>query len=363
MASTGNVQIAPGRNDRDEHVFSVLVKRTYRIEADRPATRHDEDRPFRLIDEYYDGGDPEWSTVQHESEVAPFKAFTDVVVIGKAYAPRGVPADQVTVGVQVGDRRKVLVVTGDRHCHFRQNEAPVFSDPEPFVEMEIRYDRAYGGKDEKSVPTIPFVYPRNFMGVGVALKNVEAVVEGLALPNVEDPHDLLTPERLIIEEPERWHLQPLPQGFGWRQRAWYPRSALLGSYPAFLDPGTVTVEEQMGLLPRDHVALAKQFRLKPFEARFANGASIGMLFSSLKGDESIALAGLIPEGLLKFSLPAETPRIGLDLGAGLQELEPLLHTVSIRPDELELDMIWRGAQPYDGYRWLSKMTKLHAEVH
>jgi hypothetical protein len=363
MTPAGVVQIVPGRNDRDQHVFSVLVKRTYRIEADRPAVRQEDDRPFRLIDDYYDGGDPEWSTVRHESEVAPFKLCTDVVVVAKAYAPRGEPTTRMSVGVQVGSRRKVLVVTGDRHCHFRQHAAPVFSDPAPFTDMEIRYDRAYGGRDDKSVPEIPFVYPRNFMGAGVALKNVKDVVQGLALPNVEDPQDLLTPERLIIEEPGRWHLQPLPQGFGWRQREWYPRSALLGSFPAFLDPGTVTAEEQMGLLPRDHVALAKQFRLKPFEARFANGASLGMQFSGLKGDESIALAGLRPEGLLTFSLPADTPRIGLDLGGGVNELEPFLHTISIRPDDLELDMIWRGAHRYDGYRWLSKMTKLHAEVH
>jgi hypothetical protein len=363
MTPAGIVQIVPGRNDRDQHVFSVLVKRTYRIEADRPAIRQEEDRPFRLIDDYYDGGDPEWSTVRHESEVAPFKLSTDVVVIARAYAPRGVPTTRMSVGVQVGERRKILVVTGDRQCHFRRNAAPVVSDPEPFTEMEIRYDRTYGGRDEKSVSEIPFVYPRNFMGVGVALKNVEEVVQGLALPNVEDPQDLLTPERVIIGEPDRWHLQPLPQGFGWRQREWYPRSALLGSFPPFLYPGTVTAEEQMGLLPRDHVALAKQFRLKPFEARFANGASLGMQFSGLKGDEPIALAGLRPDGLLKFSLPAETPRIGLDLGGGLHELEPLLHTISIRPDDLELDMIWRGAHRYDGYRWLSKMTKLHAEVH
>ena len=363
MTTGGIVQIVPGQNDRGEQSFAVLVKRTYRIEADAPATRIEEDRPFRLIDEYYDAGDPEWSVVQYESEVAPFKHFTDVVVVAKAYAPRGVPTARMSVGVQVGDRRKILVVTGDRRCHFRQNAAPVFSDPEPFQEMEIRYDRAYGGRDETSIPTIPFIYPRNFMGVGVALKNVEAAVEGLALPNIEDPQDLLTPERVIIEEPDRWHLQPLPQGFGWRQRAWYPRSALLGSFPPFLDPGTVTAEEQMGLLPRDHVALAKQFRLKPFDARFANGASFGMHFSGLTGDEAIALGGLTPGGLLRFSLPGETPRIGLDLGAGLKELEPVLHTVSIRPEDGELDMIWRGAHAYGGYRWLSKMTRLHAEVN
>ena len=217
----GVVHIAPGRDHSGAHVFCVLVKRTYRITADAPAERC-EDRPLRLIDEYYDNGDPEWSTVQYESEVAPYKPSTDVVVIGKAYAPRGVPTERMVVGVQVGGRRKTLTVTGNRHCHHRERSAPVFSDPEPFTDMEIRYDRAYGGRDEKSIPQIPFIYPRNFMGTGVVLRNVKEAVEGLPLPNVEDPQDLLTPDRLFIEEPDRWHLQPLPQGFGWRQRLQVP---------------------------------------------------------------------------------------------------------------------------------------------
>jgi hypothetical protein len=360
--ANGAVQIVPGRNHRGEHIFAVLVKRTYRIVPNARAVRSDADEPFRLIDEYYDAGDPEWSTVQHESEVAPYKLATDVVVIGKAYAPEGRPIDRITVTVAVGERRKTVVVTGDRHCHYRATGAPVVSDPAPFTEMEIRYDRAYGGRDEKSIPDIPFIYPRNFMGVGVVLRNVKEAVDGLALPNVEDPEDLLTPERLFIGEPERWHLQPLPQGFGWRQRAWYPRSALLGAYPPFLDPGTVTAEERMGLLPKDHVALAKQFRLKPFEAHFACGASLGMQFSRLAGDERIELNGMVPDGSLEFSLPGDTVGVGLDLGGGMKVLATQLHTVSIRPDEGKVDLIWRGAQTYDGYRWLSKMTRLQAEV-
>ncbi len=357
----GVVHIAPGRDHSGAHVFCVLVKRTYRITADAPAERC-EDRPLRLIDEYYDNGDPEWSTVQYESEVAPYKPSTDVVVIGKAYAPRGVPTERMVVGVQVGARRKTLTVTGNRHCHHRERSAPVFSDPEPFTDMEVRYDRAYGGRDEKSIPEIPFIYPRNFMGTGVVLRNVKEAVDGLQLPNIEDPQDLLTPDRLFIEEPDRWHLQPLPQGFGWRQRAWYPRAALLGSYPPFLDAGTVTAEETMGLLPKDHVALAKGSRLKPFETHFANGASFGLMFAELRGDEPVVLGGLTPGGVLRFSLPGERPRMALDLGPGPTRLDPQLHTVSIRPEDGEVDMIWRGACPYPGYEWLPKMTKLHPEV-
>jgi hypothetical protein len=362
MPGPGVVEIVPGMNPRDEYIFSVIVKRTYRIVPDGPAERADVDQPLRRIDHYYDDGDPEWSTVQYESELVPYKAATDVVVIGKAYAPRGVATERTTVGVQVGERRKTLTVTGNRHCHFRDGAAPVFSDPEPFTEMEIRYDRAYGGRDEKSLPDVPFLYPRNFMGAGVVLRNVKEAVEGLPLPNIEDPQDLLTPERLFIGEPDRWHFQPLPQGFGWRQRTWYPRCSLLGAYPAFLDPGTVTAEERMGLLPKNHVALAKQSRLRPLDAQFANGASFGMIFVKLKGDEPVVLGRLTPDGVLKFSLPGDTPSIGLDLGEGVQPLEPRLHTVSIRPEDQELDLIWRGAQTYEGYSWLPKMTRLQAEV-
>ncbi len=362
MASPGLFEIVPGLNQRAETIFSVIVKRTYRIVPNGVAPRAEVDRPLRQIDQYYDDGDPDWSTVQYESELAPYKSSTDVVVIGKAYAPRGIATERMTVGVQVGDRKKMLAVTGNRHCSFRDGAAPAFTDPEPFTEMEIRYDRAYGGRDDKSVPDIPFLYPRNFMGAGVVLRNVKEAVEGLSLPNIEDPQDLITPERIFIEEPDRWHLQPLPQGFGWRQRTWYPRCALLGAYPPFLDPGTVTAEERMGLLPKNHVALAKQSRLRPMEARFSNGASFGLIFAILNGDEDVVLGRLTSGGLLKFTLPGDTPTVGLDLGKGMQPLDAQLHTVSIRPEDQELDLIWRAAQPYPGYSWLPKMTRLLAEV-
>jgi hypothetical protein len=360
--TNGVVQIVPGRNERGEHVFSVLVKRSYRIAHRQAAQRSEVDAPFRLTDAYYDNGDPEWSTVQHEGELAPCKPMTDVVVIGKAYAPGGTPVHQMTVGVSVGERRKSLLVCGDRVCHHRDGQAPTFSEPQPFTDMEIRYDRAYGGHDERSDPNIPFHYPRNAMGKGVVLRNVKEVVQGLPLLNIEDPVDLLTPERVVIEDPQRWHLQPVPQGLGWRQRTWYPRSALLGAYPPFLDAGTVTAEERAGVLPANHVALAKQSRLPPFEAHFCNGASLDMIFRTLNADEDIHLLGLTPQGHLQFRLPGETPSVGLDLGEGLQPLQPRMHTVSIRPDDLAMDIVWQAPQVYPGYAWLPQMKRLLAEV-
>lgn len=360
--ANGVFQIVPGRDDAGGHVFSVLVKRTYRFAPGGVAERCEADQPLRLLDEYYDDGDPEWATVRHESELAPFKPATDVVVVGSAHAPGGVPTARMMVGVRVGAAQKLLIVTGDRRCHYRAGAAPAFGEPAPFTTMPVRYERAYGGQDDRTSPDLPFIYPRNPMGTGVVMRNVREVVEGLALPNVEDPDDQLTPERLFIHEPARWPLQPLPQGLGWRQRAWYPRSALVGSYPPFLDPGTVTAEERLGLLPADHVALAKQGRLKPLVAQFNNGASLGLVLPDLRGDEPVTLGGLSPEGVLRFALPGDTPRVVLDIGRGEESPTPKLHTVSIRPDDREVDLVWRAAAAYDGYAWLPKMTRLHAEV-
>ncbi|MDQ2779500.1 MAG: DUF2169 domain-containing protein [Pseudomonadota bacterium] len=358
----GTVQIVPSRSPAGECQFSVLVKRSYRIASGKTAQRLERDAALRLTDAYYDHGDPAWSVLEHENEMAPFKAATDVVIVGSAYAPEGRPVAQMVAGVRVGAHKKLLQLSGDRVCHWRDGAEPAFSDPLPFTEMPIRYDRAYGGRDEKSDPGLPFFYPRNDMGRGVVLRNVKDVVQGLALPNIEDPQDLLSSERVVIGDPLRWPQQPLPQGFGWRQRTWYPRSALLGALPAFLQPGTITAEERMQLLPANHVALARQMRLPPFERQFHNGASLGLVLPDVSADESIGLRGLTPQGVFDFRLPGETPQIALDIGQGEQPLETALLTVSIRPDEAALDLIWSGLLHFGPASKLSKLTRLRATV-
>src|SRR5919108_199417 len=139
--------VVAGKTETATPIFSVLVKRTYDIKPNQAATRSEHSLPLNEMDIYYDHGDPEWSTVQYETDLLPYKLQTDVVLIGKAYAPQGKPVEQMSVGIEVAGRRKVLRVIGDRHCIFREHLPPAFSDPIPFTEIEIRYERAYGGKD------------------------------------------------------------------------------------------------------------------------------------------------------------------------------------------------------------------------
>ncbi len=46
----------------------------------------------------------------------------------------------------------------------------------------------------------------------------------------------------------------------------------------------------------------------------------------------------------------------------MQPLEAKLLTVSIRPDELQLDMIWAGVYAFDDLRMWSQVTALIPEV-
>jgi hypothetical protein len=364
--ATGGIKeesvVVLGQTETRTPIFSVLVKRTYRIQPGRAAERRPQANPLARADVYYDHGDPESSTVKFENDLAPYKLKTDVVLIGKAYAPGGSATTQMAVGLAVGDHRKVIRVIGDRRCIYRADLPPSFTDPEPFTEMEIRYERAYGGTylRDDSVRMLP--YPRNHQGAGFVLKNTRDAVEGLALPNLEGPDDLLTPERVVLGEPERWNGQPLPQSFGWFQRIWYPRCSFVGSVPGFVDPDEVMREETLGLVPQGQIALARRLKLPSFDVRFNNGASYGMALPYLNGGELVRLRNLTPEGALDFSLPSEAPGMTLDIGLGENALKPVLHTVCIRVDEMEVDLVWRGAQPYPGMDWLPEMKRLTAVV-
>lgn len=362
MPTRANVfTIVQGKDDQLKPIFAVLLKRSYRIGVDGVLSRAETDAAIREVDAYYDNGDAEWSTVQFENDLYPFKPFTDVVVVGSAYSPGGKPTAELNIGVEVAGQRKVIRVTGDRCCSFRPSQAPVFTDPVPFTEMQIRYERAYGGFDINSVPGLEFHYPRNPSGKGVVIENRRELVEGLVLPNIEDPADLLTPDRVLIGEAVRWNEQPLPAGTGWVARTWYPRCSFVGAMPGFVSANTVMREESLGIVPAGQIALSRQFKLPSYDVRFANGASLGLQFRDMRGGEMIRLANLTPGGgVVSFVLPAALPAIGLDLGQGAQPLSVVIHTVCIEPAEQRVDIVYRGALQYPGIDWLPNMTRLDA---
>ncbi len=348
--------VLPGQTPEGQPILSVLIKRTYTIHFGKACERAEQDKKLHAADLFY--GDPMNTSVQFESDFVPFKLSTDVVLNGKAYAPGGKPAMQISAGVAVGDSKKLITVTGDRICHFCSGSIPIFEEPKLFIKMDLCYERAYGGVDIYTNKRIPFPYLRNPLGCGFAIKNLEKTVEGLTLPNIEDPEALLTPERLCCEEFTAWEQQPMPAGLGWLPKTWLPRANLAG-----IMPGDRAVEQELRqaytkLVPLEHRELYAKTQLPDMNFQFFNGASSGLAFPFLKGDEMIRTLNLTPEGKSLFYLPGDTVKIGMDIGSGIVEPEVVIHTVMIDMEEKQIDIVWRGAVPYPGSDWLPQIKKM-----
>lgn len=360
-AAEGSRIVLPGQTPEGGHVLSVLLKRSYRIEAGRGCPRADEDQPLTTGEVFWDT--PMNSTVRFESDFVPWKLQTDVVMIARAHAPQGQPTQRCMVGLQIGEVRKQFQVTGDRRAQFVGKDSdPVFTEPEPFTDMGLRYERAYGGCDVFSDKSTVYPYPRNPLGSGFVVLNTAESVDNLLLPNLEDPNDPLTPQRLCIGEYARWVDQPLPIGFGWVPKTWQPRCLWAGVMPA--DRAT---EQEMRaayaqLVPTDQREAYVQHGLPDMDFRFFNGASAGLALPFLQGGEAVRTANLSPEGRLDFRLPSDAPRIGLDIGSGVEATEVVLQTVQIRMEERELDLVWRAAVPYPGRDWLPQMRRMEVVV-
>jgi hypothetical protein len=346
-------------------LFTVLIKRRYRLDIQASALVEADAPPGFVGQDIYHGmGDPAKNSVRHEVEDAPYKPNTDVVVVGTLKTRQRSEKTVLDVGVQVAGIGKIVRVFGDRQCIYRKDKTPQFSDPMPFIEMPIQYERAYGGRDKISLPDEELHYPRNPVGVGYACSNTEELIDGLPLPNYEDPQDLLTQDNLILPEPELWNRQPLPQGFGWLARNSHPRFCHAGLIPPYLPIDEVPREAALGLVPEDLIARSRQFKLPSFDPRFANGASLGMRFAYLQPKQLVVLAHLCEEqAIIEFSIPTRQPAsVRLDLGQGHKPLDTQIQTVSINLDTQEVDIIWQACQPMQNMAAFSEIKRVDYEV-
>lgn len=338
--------VLPGQTPQGEHILSVLVKRTYDIIPGGRCVRATNDRKLVPGDVHYD--DPLNSSVKYETDFVPYKLATDVVLHGKAYAPDGQKVPSLTATVSVGQYRKDLLVIGDRVARYNGRNAPIFTDPQPFETMELVYERAYGGVDIYSEAKMQCIYPRNPLGRGYAVTNNRRSVENLPLPNIEDPEVPLVPTRLCVGDFREWERQPMPQGFGWTTKYWPPRSTYAG-----IMPGDRGLEQELRKAYATLVPPAQRKRYLEAEShtidfRFFSGASPGLILPFLAGGEPVELLNLDPTGQMRFALPSEIPKIGLDIGRGMEASPVVLQSVMIRLEEKQVDLVWRTAVPYAG---------------
>lgn len=340
----------------------VIAKRTYKIGEDRVVRPAEEQDPVRFVDELYEGDDPAASPVLYEADTAPFKGRTDIVVIGTAYAPQGAPTQAFDVSVAVGRFRRTLRVFGPRHALWQPPvketrretiyRPPLFSDPTPVSRVPIDFAHAYGGiaryrvLDSDEIIEIPC--PCNPFGRGYCVQNSREGLDGLELPQVEDLSCLLTPETLVRELGAVETL-PIPGGFGFYGRSWYPRVSYFGVMPQDVERARQQAREvAKGLDPakdKETIAALMSFEPPVMKPEFFQGAAPSMAVPYLDGDEPVSLINLSPSGLLAFNLPGRVPLVYVDRGDGWRMIQMALDTLVIVADEMKVITTYRGCVP------------------
>lgn len=288
-----------------------------------------------------------------------FKEATDVVVQGSAFASSpGVR--RMEVSVRVGAVEKRVAVFGPRAVTW-SDARPAIEDPEPFEAVPMTWDNAYGGVDARVVPEdlddpmtrlmldvdLPGLYPRNAAGLGYLVEPDE--IPDVHMPQLEDPDDLLTPDRLVVGDPRRWYLQPLPWCLDWVHPETFPRKVLFAAAADAWYPGPEDAsmpEVRRGYLMKGYRSLMEQHGLErgPHPA-FCQGASHGMVFPDLKAGTPVVIEGMHPgRPEVSFSLPAP-PHLEMTVEGDRQEVQPRLHSVVCRPAEERLTMTYAANRP------------------
>src|SRR5207302_3821291 len=126
--------VCPGRSGTDS--LSVVVGAAVSLQP-RIALAPEQLPPV-MADEYY--ADPGSSSLKAVSELHIGKPGTDIVITGHARAPR--PTTEMAVLVSVAERQTSLRVLGDRVWRGDGTATA----PEPFTEMPLVWERAYGGR-------------------------------------------------------------------------------------------------------------------------------------------------------------------------------------------------------------------------
>ena len=357
---------------QDQPAVSVVFGRTYLVDA-----RGDchEEAPFVLQDdfEYYPedvlgprGGYIRPSLLQRDVDLWPFRRATDLVIQGSARSQRPVRTMHVALTVRGSAVRTshVLQITGDRVVE-RGPVGPQLSEPMSFEAMPLRYDKAYGGTDERALAADPereearlihdavgpdedreisaYSYPRNPAGKGYVVDPGSAI--GTAWPNIELPDQPLKLEHLAAPR-DAWGARPYPGGFDWFPHAWFPRSAFFGVVPVGGGDEIPAAELALGVLPADFSRLPLFSRPR---LPFAQGAHPHLWRHRLLGDERIAVTALGTDGApFEAALPGLVPQVRLRLpGAREARPEAVLDLVLVTPDTRRVTLLWRAAQTLD----------------
>lgn len=357
-----------------EEELAIVYKKTYDFRHAEPPIPSDSQPP--LINDFIPYGDGESDTpasYMEMPEIIGCKTGTDLVIRGSARSRHPVAQTQVSVHIASRPIHRADVL-GNRYCGF-VNGNLMFTSPEPFIDIPLRYENAYGGldrlcqaefieqlnqtvpaKDMRRIRSIaedlfsdatPLMYPRNRFGKGYILEERKDLVEGRNLPNLERPDARLTPENIIVGNPLNWPKQPLPIGFDYLDPSAFPRCAMFGLPPATIENPGPFAEVEKGYVPKDfsrgNIFTCRQEDVPQLIHPDAGRcASLGLRLPFLKNHESIRLHGMdLAHPDLEVILPSEYPVFSISgSGRDVVDMRGRIYLARINIDDRLLTLVW-----------------------
>jgi uncharacterized protein YjbI with pentapeptide repeats len=265
------------------------------------------------------------------------KICGEMLVAGDCCAPGGQPVRSAEVEARVGSIQKRLAVFGQRYWIPNPGtETYRMSEPTPFSQTPIVYERAFGGPNCLSNP----------LGLGAEPVLDASGVAYRPLPNIEDPKRLLS---AVTDTRE-------PAGFGPYDVSWPQRQAKAGTYD------DAWLKERWPYFPRD------------FDWSFFNAAPPDQWLRApedkpfFRGDESVEVSLMHPDRpRIKAQLPGVRGRAFVTSfddwrrpdpnKVTFREIEQKIDTVLLFPTVLRGVLICRGVALVadDEYQDLSRI--------
>ncbi|PRP95387.1 hypothetical protein ENSA5_39720 [Enhygromyxa salina] len=284
----------------------IVIKGSFQADPAGAMTLLPEQPPPCATDEHY--GDPATTSLRRANDFALYKPRAELLVDGFAHVPEGSPpVPELRVTLEVGERRKQVLVSGERVWVSNFGSASP-SPPVPFTRMPLRFERAFGGPLE----------PRNPVGVGYHPKRSARDVDGLPVPNLEAPD----------ERVERPDARTRPVGLGPLGRSWQPRLRHAGTYDARWR------SERCPFLPDD------------FDARYFLSAPEDQHFDHFRGAERIRCHHMAARPVVTYVLPTVRVPVHVFTATGPSRAGlAVLDTVILQPHLARAELVWRTSVP------------------
>jgi hypothetical protein len=287
-------------------IIVVVVKATYDIPenpADVPCLSKAQ---IPLVKADICADEPGTSGTLIESDYAHFKPKCDVVLNGCACAPEGQKATEMNVGMAVGTMAKAFTVYGDRWWEKgRMGVKP--TQPEPFEQLFLSYDRAYGGVDiHPDKPDKKLTYLQNPVGIGYyPYKSGEKLV-GMPIANTAE----------LGKNPLDTKGKFKPMSFSPICRNFEERIKYTGTYDQ------EWLDNKAPYWPDD------------FNYAYFQCAPNDQQIDYPNGGEQVRLVNLAPKSDISFSLPSlKIPVIFTGFNGDLKENYPVVDTIVFEPDK------------------------------